>query len=277
MMHPGLLWCALAFYGLGIVLTIPSIGRGRPDISSPALMAFTAGLVLNGAALVEAAFRLDRLPVVDVQSALSFLAFNVTLAFFVAYRRYRNTWLGALMLPFVFVMTLAAALNPKRPFPPSTLGGGWLIVHASTMILGYTGIFLTFAAAVLYLLQEGQLKSKRPKAFYARLPPLEVCDRLYDRSLVFGLICLSVGIFTGCVWASREWQGAWELDPKILASMFTWLIYLLLSSTRFSGSWRGRRSAYVAIFGFAAMMITFLGVSFLSSQHGYFPAISRLH
>ncbi|MDE3179491.1 MAG: cytochrome c biogenesis protein CcsA, partial [Acidobacteriota bacterium] len=61
------------------------------------------------------------------------------------------------------------------------------------------------------------------------------------------------------------------------ASMFTWLIYLLLSSTRFSGNWRGRRSAYMAIFGFAAMMITFLGVSFLSSQHGYFPAISRLH
>ncbi|MDE3180933.1 MAG: cytochrome c biogenesis protein CcsA, partial [Acidobacteriota bacterium] len=246
MMHPSLLWCTLACYGLGIVIAAPSIGRGRPELSSASLMALTAGLVLNGAALVEAAFRLARLPVVDIQSALSFLAFNVTLAFFVAYRRYRNPWLGALMLPFVFVMTLAAALNLRRAFAPSTLAGGWLIVHVGAMILGYTGISLTFAAAVLYLLQEGQLKSKRPKAFYDRLPPLDMCDRLYDRSLVFGLICLSVGILTGCVWASRDWRGAWELDPKILASMFTWLIYLLLSSTRFSGNWRGRRSAYMA-------------------------------
>lgn len=277
MIHPGLIWGALAFYGLGLALTIPSVVRGRAGLSARAVLALTAGLVLNGAALVEAALRLDRLPIVDIQSALAFLAFNVALAFFIAYRRYRNSWLAALVLPFVFIMTLAAALHPGQPILSSSLSGGWLVLHAATMILGYTGIFLTFVAAVLYLLQEGQLKSKRPKVFYARLPALEVCDRLYDRSLIFGLICLSVGIFTGCVWASRDWRGTWELDPKILASMFTWLLYLLLSSTRFSGAWRGRRSAYVAIAGFAAMMITFLGASFLSSQHGFFPAVSRLH
>ncbi|MGH9378547.1 MAG: cytochrome C assembly family protein [Terriglobia bacterium] len=276
-MHQDLLWFTLAFYGLGIVLTIPSIRRGRPKLSPAVLMALTLGLALNGAALVEAALRLHRAPMIDVEGALSFLAFNVMLAFFVAYRRYRATWLGAMILPFVFIVTLAAALNPGRRFATSTLRGGWLIVHSSTMILGYTGLFITFAAAVLYLLQESQLKSKRPKAFYARLPALEVCDRLYDRSLIFGLICLSAGIITGCIWAARAWQGAWELDPKILASLFTWLIYVLLCSTRFSGSWRGRRSAYVAIFGFAAMMITFLGASFLSSVHGYLPAVSRLH
>lgn len=276
-MHHGLLWFALAFYGLGIIFTIPSLRRGRPELSPTVLMALTLGLALNGAALIEAAFRLHRVPVIDVESAFSFLAFNIMLAFFVVYRRYRATWLGAMILPFVFILTLAAALNPGRQFPASTLRGGWLIVHSFTMILGYAALFITFVAAVLYLLQERQLKSKRPSAFYARLPALEVSDRLYDRSLVFGLICLSTGILTGCIWASRAWQGAWELDPKILASLFTWFIYLLLCSTRFSGSWRGRRSAYVAIFGFAAMMITFLGASFLSSVHGYFPGVSRLH
>lgn len=277
MMHPGLIWGALAFYGLGIALMIPAVVRGRAGLSARTVLAFAAGLILNGVALVEAALRLDRLPIVDLQTALAFLAFNVALAFFIAYRRYRNSWLAALMLPFAFIMTLAAALNPAQPALPSSLSGGWLLLHAATMILGYTGIFLTFAAAILYLLQEGQLKSKRPRAIYARLPALEVCDRLYDRSLIFGLICLSVGIVTGVVWASRDWQGAWELDPKIVASMITWLIYLLLSSTRFSGAWRGRRSAYVAIGGFAVMMLTFVGASFLSSQHGFFPAVSRLH
>ncbi|MGH9344421.1 MAG: cytochrome c biogenesis protein CcsA [Terriglobia bacterium] len=276
-MHHALLWFALAFYGLGIVLTIPSLRRGRPELSPAVLAALTLGLALNGAALVEAALRLHRVPVIDVEGALSFLSFNVMLAFFVVYRRYRATWLGAMTLPFVFILTLAAAINPGLRLPASTLRGGWLVVHSSSMILGYAGLFITFVAAVLYLLQERQLKSKRSSAFYARLPALEVSDRLYDRSLVFGLICLSIGILTGCIWATRAWQGAWELDPKILASMFTWFVYLLLCSTRFSGSWRGRRSAYVAIFGFAAMMITFLGASFLSSVHGYFPAVSRLH
>ncbi|MGH9327849.1 MAG: cytochrome c biogenesis protein CcsA [Terriglobia bacterium] len=276
-MHPVFLWCALVLYALAIVLALPSAIRGRPALSSVALSVLMLGLALNGAALVAAALRLHRLPIIDVQSALSFFAFNVTLAFFLAYRRYHITWLGVLILPFIFIMTLAAALNPGRPLLSSKLQGGWLIVHSTAMILGYTGLFLTFVAAVMYLIQEGELKAKRPRSLYNRLPSLEVCNRLYDRSLVFGLICLSVGILTGCVWASRAWQGTWELDPKILATLFTWLIYLLLCSTRFSGTWRGRRSAYMAILGFLAVMVTFLGISFLSSQHGYFPTISRMH
>ncbi len=278
-MHPGLLWCALALYGLGIVLALPSIALGRAPLRSAALAALSLGLILNGASLVAAALRLHRLPVIDIQSALSFFAFNTTLAFFLAYRRYKVTWLGVLILPFVFLMTLAAALNPGHPFTASTstLRGGWLVVHVSGMILGYTGLFLTFVAAVMYLLQVSELKSKHPQSLYYRLPSLEICDQIYDRSLVLGLICLSVGILTGCIWASRAWRGTWELDPKILASLLTWFIYLLLFSTRFSGSWRGRRSAYMAILGFAAMMVTFLGVSFLSSQHGYFPTIHQMH
>lgn len=276
-MHQVLLWLALVFYGLGIVFTVPSLRRGRPELSSAALAALTLGLVLTGAALIVAAFRLQRIPVIDVDGALVFLAFNITLAFFLVYRRYRATWLGVLILPFVFLLTLAAAVNPGRQFPASALRGGWLIVHISTMMLGYAALFITFAAAILYLLQERQLKSKRPSAFYARLPALEVCDRLYDRSLVFGLVCISIGILTGCIWATQMWHGAWEFDPKILASLFTWFVYLVLCSTRFSGSWRGRRSAYAAIFGFAIMMATFLGVSFLSSVHGYFPVSGRLH
>ena len=175
------------------------------------------------------------------------------------------------MLPLVFVLTLISALRPEDSFSSAAFRGGWLLVHIASMCLGYTGFFLSFVAAMMYLIQERELKSKRPKAFYYRLPSLEVCDEIYYRSLLFGLPFLTIGILTGFVWASRAWKGPWELDPKILASLLTWSIYLVLFSTRLSGSWRGRRGAYVAIFGFVAVMMTFLAVSVLSGQHGYFP------
>jgi ABC-type transport system involved in cytochrome c biogenesis permease subunit len=54
------------------------------------------------------------------------------------------------------------------------------------------------------------------------------------------------------------------------------MIYLVLFSTRLSGFWRGRRSALVAVFGFVVMMVTFLGVSFLSGQHGMQPEFGPL-
>lgn len=272
-MHSSLLWGALAFYGLGILLTLPSVIRRRPTLSSSALAALAAGLSLQAAELVTAAIQLRRLPVVDVPSAVSFLAFCVTLAFFFAYLRYRITSLGLFMLPFVFLLTLIAATPHARSLDSAGFHSGWLIAHISTTILGYTGLFLTFVAAVMYLIQERELKSKTPRAFYYRLPSLEICDSLYYRSLIFGLAFLTAGILTGLVMSSREWRGPWEFDPKIVASLAVWVIYLVLFSTRLSGNWRGRRSAYGAVLGFALIMATLLGVTFLSGQHGLLPKL----
>jgi cytochrome c-type biogenesis protein CcsB len=275
-MHPALLWLALALYALGIALTVPSIVRRRPALSPAALGAVGAGLAAHAADLAVAGLEIGKLPVVDVRSALSFFAFLATLAFFLVYLRYRIAALGIFMLPMVFVLTLLSALHPVRPFEDPAFRGGWLFIHISSIFLGYTAFFLTFVAAVMYLIQERELKSKKPRAFYYRLPSLEVCEELHVRSLVIGVPLLSLGILTGFVWASRTWSGPWEFDPKIVASMVTWVIYLVLASTRLSGVWRGRRAAYVAIFGFAAMMVTFLGVSFISGQHGHFPEFGEL-
>lgn len=272
-MHSSLLWGALAFYGLGILLALPSVTRRRPLLPPSTLVSLGAGLALHATQLVITAVDLHRLPVVDVPSAVSFLAFCVTLAFFLAYLRYKITSLGLFMLPFVFLLTLIAAAPRGHALHSAGFGGGWLIVHVSTMILGYTGLFLTFVAALMYLIQERELKSKAPRSFYYRLPSLEVCESLYHRSLIFGLAFLTTGILTGLVMSTREWRGPWEFDPKIVASLAVWIIYLVLFSNRISGNWRGRRSAYGAVLGFALIMVTLLGVTFLSGQHGLLPKL----
>ncbi|MBZ5516431.1 MAG: cytochrome c biogenesis protein CcsA [Acidobacteriia bacterium] len=266
-----LLGLALFLYALGIALTIPSLTRWRPALPPAALGALGLGLAAHAAALGVVASAIHRLPVFDVRSALSFFSFLATAAFFFVYLRYRIPALGVFMLPLVFVLTLISALRPERDFNNPAFRGGWLLVHIASIFLGYTAFLLTFVAALMYLIQERELKSKKPRAFYYRLPSLEVCDNLYSHSLIFGLPFLTLGILTGFVWASRKWTGPWQLDPKILASLVTWLIYLVLFSTRLSGTWRGRRSAYVAVFAFAAIMVTFLGVSVLSGPHGYLP------
>lgn len=274
-MYSVLLWLALVLYFVGIVLTVPSVMKHRPSLPSSSLAALGVGLALHAASLATRAVHLDRLPVIDVQSALSFFAFLVTLAFFLAYLRYRINVLGIFMLPLVFVLTLFSALQPGPSFQSTAFRSGWLMVHISSIMLGYVGFFLTFVAAVMYLIQERQLKSKNPQETYYRLPSLEICDQLYFRSLKFGLPFLTVGILTGFVWAAQTWHGRWELDPKILAAMVTWLIYLFLFSVRVSGSWPGRLSAYVAILGFAVIMVTFVGISFVSGWHGYLPRLGK--
>lgn len=275
-MYTVLIWSALALYGVGTLLMLPTVVRSRPSLSPASLGALGLGLLLHAAALGVSAAAIHRLPITDVRSALSFFAFLTTLAFFLVYLRYRVASLGLFMLPLVFLLTLIAALHPGHSFESPSFRSGWLLVHILSILLGYVSFLLTFVAAVLYLIQERAIKSKRPHAFYYRLPSLEVCDKLYYRSLLFGLPLLSLGLVMGFVWASRIWKGPWEFDPKILAALVTWLIYLILFATRLGGSWSGRRSAYLAIFGFAVMMVTFLGISFLSGPHGYFPTLSTL-
>jgi len=269
-MYTALIAGALALYAVGIVLALPSFLRRRAALPAASLGALALGLAMHGSALTLAA-RIGRLPVMDVRSALSFLAFDLTLAFFLIYLWQRLPSLGVFMLPFVFVLTLAAVVEPGPAFDSAPFRSGWIAAHIAAMILGYTGFFITFVAAVMYLIQERELKRKQPRAFYYRLPSLEVCDRLYVRSLVFGLVFLSLGLITGIVSASRNWRGPWEYDPKILATLGTWIIYLMLFSSRLAGSWRGRRAAYVAILGFAAILVTFIGASFVSGPHGFFP------
>ena len=126
---------------------------------------------------------------------------------------------------------------------------------------------LNFAGAVMYLLQERQLKARRPGAFYYRLPPLETLDRLTYRALALGFPFLTVGLLLGAVSARAAWGSLFAFDPLALLSFVAWAIYAGTLAGRAAGGWRGRRAAYFAVLGFAALVLT-LGVGlFLPGRH----------
>ena len=73
----------------------------------------------------------------------------------------------------------------------------WLGLHVVLALLGYAALTLTFCAGVMYLMQERQLKSKRPGTLYHRLPSLMLLDEVNARALVLGFPLLTQGIITG--------------------------------------------------------------------------------
>ena len=58
----------------------------------------------------------------------------------------------------------------------------------------------------------------------------------------------------------------WPLDHRVAWSFVTWLIYLFLIFFRWTAGWRGRKAAYLAIAGFATVIISW-GVS--SNMHAF--------
>src|SRR6185295_11227280 len=145
---------------------------------------------------------------------------------------------------------------------PRVLRSNWLYIHIPLIFLGYAALFIAFAAAIMYLIQERALKSKHPVRFYNWLPSLEICDDLAYRSLAIGFPLMTLGIVTGALWAQAVAGGFWATDATVLFSFLTWLVYLLLISYRLVAGWRGRKAAYLSIVGFTGVLVTVLGTNY---------------
>ena len=257
---------ALALYALGLLHALITVVGRRTQTFRYALAAISLGAVLHTVAIVEVGLTSHRFPVATFQEAVSFLALLVAVVFLLAYWKYRLEALGVFMFPLVFMLTVAAVFTNDVPNEGPVLRSFWLPLHAGMFFLGDTLLFLTFVGALMYLLQERELKSKKPRAFYYRLPPLSVLDDLSQKTLAAGFPLVTIAIVIGAFFASQRMGRDWPLDHRVAASFVTWLIYLVLIFFRWTAGWRGRKAAYLAIVGFASVIVSW-GVS--SNMHSF--------
>ena len=267
-MHVLLLRLALGLYSVGLVHSVFSVLKKKQTFFRPAAAAVVTGFVCHAASITMRAYELRTIPLIQRYESFSFFAAVVVLAFFIVYAKYRIASLGVFAFPAIFIMTFMAnlAYTPSDSIPQA-LQSNWIYIHTPLVILAYVALFIAFSAAVLYLIQEHELKSKHPKMFYNRLPSLEICDDLAYRSLAVGFPLMTLGIISGALWAQTVWGTLWTGDAKIVLSFFTWLIYLLLINYRLIGGWRGKKAAYLAIAGFAGVLVTY----YFTGLHAFNP------
>jgi cytochrome c-type biogenesis protein CcsB len=102
------------------------------------------------------------------------------------------------------------------------------------------------------------------------LPSAEALDRITYKTICIGFPLLTLMIAAGAYWANRTWGSYWSWDPKETWAAITWLVYAGYLHMRITRGWRGRRAAYFAILGFAVVMFTFFGVTYLlPGMHAY--------
>jgi cytochrome c-type biogenesis protein CcsB len=249
----------LALYSLGLVHALLTVIRRRQRLFPAALVSFTIAAAFHLVSIVEEGLALGRFPVVNLYQSSSLIGFLITVLFLIVYWRYKYESLAVFVFPIVFVFTLIASLgHPVQTWSDPTLRSSWLFVHVVLALLGYAALFLTCVAAIMYLIQERELKSKKPRAFYYRLPPLGALDDLGYKTMAAGFVLITLGLITGSFWAFIEWGTHWERDPKIILAFVTWGVYLLMIFTRWTVGWRGRKAAYFAIAGFCCAALTWV-------------------
>jgi len=266
-MHVQLLRLALGLYFVGLLHSVFTVLRKKQTFFKPAVVATLVGFACHAASIALRAYELQAFAFTQRYESFSLFAALAVLAFLVVYRKYKLASVGIFAFPAIFVMTFVAnmaAVNSQDSVP-AVLRSRWLYIHTPLVILGYVAFFIAFSAAVLYLIQERELKAKR--VFYSRLPSLEICDDLAYRSLAIGFPLMTLGILSGALWAQQELGVSWMSDPKILWAFLTWFIYLVLINYRLIAGWRGKKAAYLAIAGFVGVLVTFSFSGFHSTFH----------
>jgi cytochrome c-type biogenesis protein CcsB len=154
-------------------------------------------------------------------------------------------------------MTIPSAIDPLVPALQSSL----LSVHVAVAIVAYGTFSISFAAAVLYLIQ-GE-NGRRG------LPSHEILDEISYKAVVIGFPFLTLTIVLGAVWAEAAWGTYWSWDPKETAALVTWLIYGAYLHARAVRGWRGKRAAWLLLLGFGATLFTYFGNLFFGGLHSY--------
>jgi ABC-type uncharacterized transport system permease subunit len=247
---------AAALYSLGLLHAILTLVRRREQLFRVALGAFGLGSVFHFVSIVEEGIVSNRCPITNFYETLSMCAFLLVLLYLFAHWRYKLESLSVFVFPLVFVAALVATMgNPVSAWSSPVVRNTWLTVHIVLVLLGLAALLLAAIASLVYLFQERELKRKRPRKSYYRLPALGTLDELISQAMAVGFVLITLAVIAGSTWGFIELKSGWLGEPKIVISFITWGVYMALVFLRTVAGWRGRKAAImtVTVSAFAAL------------------------
>lgn len=185
-----------------------------------------------------------------------------------AERAYRDRRINLFIVPIALGLLLYAislpdtVKDPVSPLIPALQNNLLLTIHVSSAVAAYGVFAISFAGAVIYLLQGGRDR-------IAWLPEAAVAEDLAHKAVMVGVPLQALVLTLGAWWASIAWSRPWGWDPKETAALVTFLIYVLYLHARNQRGWRGRPAALVLLVGFGATLFTYFGNLFLGGLHTY--------
>ncbi len=215
-----------------------------------------------------------RPPFQTLYETLSWFAWSATIAYLFVQSRFRDIHLPGLFISLISAGACLYALltrNPQIiPIPPA-LQSPWYEWHVIVAFAAYAVFVVSFSLEAVNFLY-GRRDSIRAEDF--GMPDSQI-ERYSYRLILMGFPMLTFAIFSGAAWANDAWGRYWSWDPKETWSLITWTVYAMYLHTKAIPRWRDNLAPYINILGFICMVMTFLGVNWLSkllnipSMHTY--------
>ncbi|MFM5904974.1 MAG: c-type cytochrome biogenesis protein CcsB [Micrococcales bacterium] len=246
-----LMLVAVTFHGFGVV------GRGiaaeRVPWANMYEFSITGTFVVVVIFMIAQSFR-------DIRFIAAFVAGFVTLVLGIAETIF-----------YVSVKSLMPALQSY-----------WLVIHVTIAILATAFFNIAAALSITYLfktakwVQEPKGRAANSKgvklvqAVVNKFPAVNKLEQLSYRFNIIGFILWSFTLIAGAIWAERAWHRYWGWDTKEVWTFIIWTIYAGYLHANATRGWTGKRSAWLVVIGFAAIIFNFTIVNlFFKGLHVY--------
>ena len=190
-----------------------------------------------------------------LRGGLVLLVWLLTGAYLFLQRYYKLPTIGAFVTPLALVVLLPTLFGtPGHPgVAPETVRYPSVTLHILSAVGGVALFAIAFGVAIMYLLQEREVKGKHFGALFSRLPSLDALDRMIQRLVRAGFVVYTIALIAGTVTATAVWNSAWSWDPQQVISLGIWILYGAMVQLRHSG-WHGRRYALMTLVGFVILL-----------------------
>ena len=206
----------------------------------------------------------------------------VVAVYLVVLTRFDLRFLGALITGLAIVLLGGATLSFHVEVVPlaDPLKSVWLVIHVFVASLATALFALAFGLSVMQLLQTRRERklalaasSDAPaprRSFLQTLPNADALESLAYRFAIVGFIFWTFTLIAGSIWANDAWGRFWGFDTKEVWTFVIWVLYAGYIHARATRGWRGTRSAWLSIIGFAAVLFNFTIVNvFFKGLHAY--------
>ena len=203
----------------------------------------------------------------------------IVAVYLVVLRLYDLRFLGAFLLGMTVLLLGGATLGFYVEVVPlmDPLKSVWLVIHVFVASLA-TALFALACGVSITQLMQGRRerllsdapdarKQKRGPRFLRTIPSADALETLAYRFTIVGFMFWSFTLIAGAIWANDSWGRYWGFDVKEVWTFVIWVLYAGYIHARATRGWRGSRSAWLSIVGFAAVLFNFSVVNI------YFPGL----
>lgn len=248
----------LIFYLIATVFYVLRLIVGRPLFSAIGFRVVLVGALFQLAVLVTHWYGTRETFFATYLDAFQISAFLLAVVFVGLCFAKKFYGSGPFFITLIDVFCILS-LTLQNPYSiTSTLPGfGFLYFHLASIFLSLSVFSLGLVVAVMYLIAEHQLKSKKFIGLAAKFPSLAVLEEIHHKALSFGFILFTLAIITGAGYSKIRTNHYLDDDPKQILSVLGWLFFAVVLNFRVRQGWLGHKGVILSLIGFAGIFFLF--------------------